>query len=62
MSELVNIKEACKILGVKESWIRSAIFKKKIAVVKLNRLVRFRKSDLEDYINKNVKSESQGDF
>jgi len=60
MNELIDIKEACKILGVKESWVRSAIFKKELTVVKLNRLVRFRKSDIENYINKCLKKDSQG--
>jgi excisionase family DNA binding protein len=45
--ELLDLKKASEFLGVKESWIRKKIFNKEIPVVKLGRLVRFRKQDLE---------------
>lgn len=57
MEQLLNIKEAAKFLSVKESWIRSAVFKQEIPIVKLGRLVRFRRSDLENFIKENLKSE-----
>lgn len=60
MTELVDIKEACKILGVKESWLRSVIFKSEIPVIKLGRLIRFRKIDLEKYIHDNLRPKNQG--
>lgn len=62
MDELLDLKKASKFLGVRESWLRSRIFKKEIPFVKLQRLVRFRKADLENYIEKNLKKESQGEI
>lgn len=54
MNDLLSIKEASAYLGVKESWLRSAVWKKTIKFIKLQRLVRFRKSDLEEFIAKNT--------
>lgn len=55
MNELLDVKQASAFLGVKESWLRSAVFKKEIRYIKLQRLVRFRKADLEAFIKKNTK-------
>lgn len=54
MNKLLDIKQASQFLGVKESWLRNAIFKKEIKFIKLNRLIRFSKTDLEDFIKKNT--------
>ena len=51
---LMTIDDAAKVLGVKKSWIRSAIFKKSIPYVKLGNLVRFREKDLKEWIQKNT--------
>ena len=61
MNELLSFDEAMKVLRVKESWLRMAIFRKKITFVKVGRLVRFRMIDLENYIQRNLKNESQED-
>lgn len=59
-SELLDLKKAAEFLGVKMSWIRSRVFKKEIPYIKICRLIRFRKEDLEEYILNNLKKESQG--
>lgn len=51
MNELVGVEEAAKILGVKISWIRNSVYKKTIRHVKIGRLVKFRRKDLEEMIN-----------
>lgn len=56
-SELLTFTEARRFLNVKESWLRSAIFKEEIPVVKLGRLIRFRKTDLFNYIQCNIRGE-----
>ena len=61
MKELMTVTEASNYLNVKISWLRTAIFKKEVPFVKLKKLVRFRKIDLENYIQKNLKKESQGE-
>lgn len=61
-TELLDIKKAAKFLGVKESWLRARIFKKELRFVKLNRLVRLRKDDLENYVKNNLKENNRGDF
>lgn len=52
MNELVSVEEAATILGVKTSWLRNSVFKKTIPYVKIGRLVRFRRKDLEEMINR----------
>ncbi len=42
--------EAAEYLHVTERWIRRAIAERRIPYVKVGRLVRFRKSDLDAYI------------
>lgn len=46
MGRLLTINEVSEILGVKISWIRSAVKKKQIKCIKLNRLIRFRQEDI----------------
>jgi excisionase family DNA binding protein len=50
---LLTINEASEFLGVKPSWLRLQIFQKKIKFIKLSRLIRFRKEDLEQFISQN---------
>lgn len=47
---LYSIDEASKILNIKVSRLRMAVFRREIGHVKLNRLVRFSKSHLEEWI------------
>jgi excisionase family DNA binding protein len=47
---LLTISDASQFLNVKESWLRSAIFKKEIPYIKCGNLIRFNKSDLRTFI------------
>ena len=53
-SLLFIIEEAAKMLNLKISRIRTAIFKKEISHVKLGALIRFRSEDLTKFINENL--------
>jgi len=52
---LYTIEEAAKILNVKVSRLRQAVFRGEISYVKLGALVRFREEDLQNYISRNLK-------
>lgn len=54
--KLLTIQEAAGVLNVKVSWMRQAVFRRDIDYIKLGALVRFREEDLENYIQKNLKS------
>lgn len=47
---LLNINELSNLLNVKESWVRSAVFRKKIPYIKVGRLIRFDKNVIEEWI------------
>jgi len=51
-ANLINFNEASVLLGIKESMLRSLVFRKIIPHVKISRLLRFDKSDLEIWIDK----------
>lgn len=53
-SLLFTVDEAAKILNIKISRLRMAIFRKKINYVKLGALVRLREEDIKSFINKNL--------
>lgn len=53
---LYTVEEAARILNIKISRVRMAIFRKEISYVKLGALVRFRSIDLENFISKNLVS------
>jgi excisionase family DNA binding protein len=57
--KLLNTDDTAKMLGVKTSWVRMAVFRKKIPYVKLGRLVRFKREDLEKFIKDNSKKEEE---
>lgn len=42
----LSFKEAVDFLNVKESWLRAAVFKRKIPHHKFQRLIRFQVGDL----------------
>ncbi len=50
---LYNIDEASKILNIKVSRLRTAIFRREIGHIKLNGLVRFSRENLESWIKAN---------
>lgn len=54
-NELLTPSEVCKLLNIKISTLRAAIFKRKISFIKVGRLVRFRSKDVDSYISKNTK-------
>jgi excisionase family DNA binding protein len=47
---LLTIFEAADYLGVTERWMRAAIAERRIPFVKVGKLIRYRKADLESYI------------
>lgn len=52
--EILTIKEAAKFLNIKVSNLRSAVFKRKIPYLKLGALIRFKKSDLVEWLEKSL--------
>lgn len=53
--ELLTIDEAAAILRVKKSRLRKAIFRREVKFVKLGALVRFRRTHLIEWIEKNTR-------
>jgi excisionase family DNA binding protein len=51
---LFTVDEAAKILNIKISRLRMAIFRREINYVKLGALVRLREEDIKSFINKNL--------
>ena len=52
--EILTINEAAKFLNMKVSNLRSAVFKRKIPYLKLGALIRFKKSDLVEWLEKSL--------
>lgn len=50
-SKLLSIKEISTYLSVKESWVRSQIFQGKMPFIKIGHLIRFKVSEIEEWIN-----------
>ena len=48
---LLGVEEASKLLNVKTSWLRAAIFKKILPHYKLQRLIKFDKDELEKWVS-----------
>ena len=48
--ELITIQEASGFLKMKESWIRSAIFRREIPYIKMGALIRFNKGELQKWL------------
>lgn len=53
-SFLLNKQQAALYLGVTPRWMTESITLKRIPYVKLGHYVRFKRSDLDDYINANT--------
>ena len=53
---LVTPKEAAEILGVKERWVKRAVGLSYFPHVKVGKLVRIRRSDLDAYIQEQTRS------
>lgn len=50
--ELLTLGEAARLLKLKESRLRKAVFRKEVRFVKLGALVRFKKEHLEEWIKR----------
>lgn len=57
MERLLNVAEAAEILGVKPNTIEVWICENRypLKYIKIGRLLKFRESDLQDFINKNTR-------
>ncbi len=51
---LMDMEPAAKYLSIKKSSLYQLCMRKQITVVKIGRLNKFRKTDLDDFINQNV--------
>ncbi len=49
------MESAAEYLSIKKSSLYQICMRKQIAIVKIGRLNKFRKSDLDDFINQNLK-------
>ena len=54
LEKLLTINDLSQITSLKESHIRSLIFKKQIPHIKMGRLIRFRLQDIEDFLKINT--------
>jgi excisionase family DNA binding protein len=51
---LMDMESAAEYLSIKKSSLYQICMRKQITVVKIGRLNKFRKSDLDNFINQNV--------
>lgn len=51
---LMGMESAAKYLSIKKSSLYQLCMRKKVSVVKIGRLNKFRKADLDDFIKQNV--------
>ncbi|MCI0418751.1 MAG: helix-turn-helix domain-containing protein [Acidobacteria bacterium] len=50
LEQVLSFKDARKLLGMSEPWLRKQISAKKIPHYKIGRCVKFKASELEEYI------------
>lgn len=53
--ELLTPVELAELLGVTMSWVRQKIFSRQLPYFKVGRFVRFKRSEIFDWINSNKK-------
>ena len=53
-AKLLDIREVAELLNVKPSWVRSAIFKRKIPYLKVGKLVRFNEIEIKNWLDGNI--------
>lgn len=53
MKKLIDLNEASVLLKVKKSWLRMAIFRRKIPFIKVGRLIRFDIEQLNEWLLRN---------
>ena len=51
-NKLLTIIDISRILNVKVSWVKSAIFKRKIPYIKVGHYVRFDEKEIESWIKR----------
>jgi len=51
-AKLFTLKETANLLSLKESRLRTAVFKKEIGYLKIGHLIRFTMSDIQSFISK----------
>ena len=57
--ELLNVAEAARFLAVSPSTLYGWVWQRRVPFVKLGRAVRFDKTDLEEYVDRNKGHPSQ---
>lgn len=57
--QLLDTKEVSELLGISRSTLYEWIIQKKIPCIKVGRLVKFKKSDLEEWIRKRTQNEEK---
>jgi excisionase family DNA binding protein len=50
--KLLSIRDVAEIMGVKESRVRAAIFRRELPFIKIGRLVRMKLEDIEAFLQK----------
>ena len=50
MEELLSIRDVSEMLKIKEATLRAWVFQRQIPCIRLGRLVRFKRGDLERWI------------
>jgi excisionase family DNA binding protein len=50
VKSILTTSELSKYLNVKESWIRSLVFKRKIPFIKIEGLLRFKKEAIDEWL------------
>lgn len=54
MNAILTFQEATNYLNVSKYWLRRAVRNKKLKYIKVGHLVRFKKSDLDEFIEENT--------
>lgn len=49
--ELLTVEDLCKYLNVKKCWVREKCRSNSIPFIRLGRLLRFNKSDIDQWLN-----------
>lgn len=60
-TKLLTISDVSDMLSVRQSWLRSQIFKGNMKHVKVGRLIRFREKDIVEFVEKNTKEEREAE-
>jgi len=60
MGKLLSVPEVADRLHVKQSWVRAAIFEKRLAYIKVGRLVRVEEEALNAFLEANRQEAATG--